>query len=221
MTVLNMIPDKRLCTCYLKGDTPRVCSHVAAQKTKKGQPLFSSKKALIKAAQLKGYDVVETNVYNWYNRHVGDYPVPPGMKVSELGKNALFVLRMAEPLRSEMLKKRGGTPYDVGVLEDPNNPGCFTLIYDFWQGGYGVDETLGAPIREKGEIQLLCPELKQTYDMVCESMAAEEVGDPIQFLTLAQARATYPHLFQDLPAQADDAKTWVSIADTEQRIGVH
>lgn len=209
------------CTCYLRGDTPRVCSHVAAQKTKKGEPLFTDKAAIIRAAELLGCQVVDRNTYNWYQRHVGDYPVPPGMKASELGKNALFVIQIAEPKRSELAKKFGAAPYDVGVIADPNNPGCFTLIYDFWNSGYGVDEVLGAPVRNgKYEIQLLCPLFKQTYDMVCEQLGAQEAGDGLEVLSMAQARAKYPHAFADIPAQADDDKTWVSFASTDNRIKV-
>ncbi len=52
--------------------------------------------------------------------------------------------------------------------------------------------------------------------MVCERLAAAAVGDNIEFLTLAQAHARFPKVFQ----QAEPADTWVSIATTERRIGV-
>ena len=189
-------------------------SHVAVQKTKKGQPLFTDKACLAKAADLKGWEIVQTNVYTWYGHHVGDYPVPEGMKVSELGRNALFVLRMKEPLRTQFKNKNGRDPYDVGVIADPDNEGCFTLIYDFWKGGYGVDETLGAPVREKGEIQLLCPELKQTYDMVCEAESAKEAGHAIRFMTLDKARQQFPHYFSAYPNRPAEDKIWISVAMT-------
>jgi hypothetical protein len=219
----------RECTCHLRGDSPRVCSHVAAQKTKKGQPLFTSKELLEKAANLIGLEVVETNKYNWFNRHMGDYPIPPGMKASDLGHNALFILRVKEPKRSELIKQHNSAPYDIGVLEDPNNPGCFTVIYDFWASGYGVDSVVGAPVRKGDEIQLLCPLLKQTYDMVTESTACLEAGDTISYYTMQQLRDNYEQLKEHYPelaqfqlplAASDDAKTWVSLTDTRQRIGV-
>jgi hypothetical protein len=195
-------------------------SHVASQKTEKGKPLFSSKEILTEAAELKGCEVVETNVYNWFNRHVGDYPIPEGMKKSELGRNALFVIRVKEPKLGELTNKYNGRPYDVGVVEDPNNPGCYTVVYDFFNDGYGIDDVLGGPVRdEKGEITLLCPFLKQAYDMVCEKHGAADAGVSITFMSLAEAREKAPAYFNQYPRQKDEANTWVSFADEEQQLG--
>lgn len=193
-------------------------SHVAAQETKAGQPLFADLACLLKAAELKGFKKVDTNEYTWWGNHVGDYPIPKGMKKEELGKNALFILRLQEEFHAQAKKKHSKNPYDIGILADPNNEGCYTLIYDFIGGGYGIDDRLGAPVRDSatGGIKLLCPELKQTYDMVCDAAAAKEVGDSIQFFTKKDAHVKYPSIFEE----STDEKTWVSITDTSARVGV-
>ena len=191
-------------------------SHVASQDTKAGEPLFADLACLRKAADMKGFKVVDTPHYNWYNRYMGDYQKPEVMKIDELGHNALFILRMKEPARSKYRHSNGCDPYDIGIIADPNNPGCYTLVYDFYHGGYGIDELLGAPVRDGNGIKMLCPELKQTYDMVCDAAAAAEVGDVIEFLNRKQAHEKYPVIF----SASDDEKTWVSIANTESRIGV-
>lgn len=184
-------------------------SHVAAQETKPGEPMFADLEALQLAAQMCGGRIVERNTYHWYNRHVGDYPVPKGVKVSELGKNAKYVFEITP----ENYKRFGitGKPYDLGFIEDPNNPGCYVPIYDFFAGGMGLDKAIGTPLFKDAAqrtIQMLCPKLKQNYDMACDILAAKQAGDQIDVLTAKDAAKKYPNLF---PA-TEDEDTWVSIA---------
>lgn len=191
-------------------------SHLAMQKTEPGQPLFVDKTCLARAANMLGLEVIETNKYHWYGRSVGDYPLPEGMTTDQLGKNAKFVLRVKEPRRSELKERHGEMPYDVGIVEDPNNPGCFLPIFDFFVGGFGLTECIGEPLRDaKGNILALTPKLKQYYDMACDAAAAAEAGDSIELLTLRDASIKYPEQFQP----SKDADTWVSIVDETQRMG--
>jgi len=192
-------------------------SHVAVQQTKPGEPMFADLEALKMACDMLGLEIEVRSNYAWFNRHMGDYPLPAGMKANELGNNAKFVVKLTEATAS----KRADTshiPYEIGMVEDPNNPGCYTPIYDFWAGGYGLEETVGAPLfegKDTRKVQMLCPKLKQFYDMCCDKLAAQQAGDNIQFLTAKDAHEKYPLLF---PNPTNDVDTWVSIADTENRI---
>jgi hypothetical protein len=87
--------------------------------------------ALKSAARAVGLTFMEgQRTYRWYGRSVGDYPTPKGMKVSDLGKcdHALVI---------------AGNPraYEIGVRKQAN--GSFTLVWDFWQGGYGLQALVG------------------------------------------------------------------------------
>lgn len=184
-------------------------SHVAAQETKPGEPMFADLEALKLAAEMIGCEVVKQKTYNWYQTHVGDYPLPKGMKAEELGRNAEYVVR----IKPENYKKLGiaGTPYELGLVADPNNPGCFVPIYDFWAQGHGLEKAIGSPLFEKNDtkrVKMLCPQLKQKYDMACDALAAKQAGDQIEFLSLKAASAKYPHMFP----KTEDEVTFVSIA---------
>ena len=84
------------------------------QETKAGEPMFADMEALKMACAMLGLEIVHTNKYTWFNQHVGDYPVPKGVKVSDLGKNAKFVVK----LNAENAQKYGGgrTPYEICLL---------------------------------------------------------------------------------------------------------
>jgi hypothetical protein len=168
--------------------------------------------ALQMACQMLGLKVTQKKNYTWFNRHVGDYPVPAGVKVEELGRNAEFVIGLGDEK-----KKRHPDAYEIGMVADPNNEGCYVPIYDFWAGGKGLDQTIGSPLfNDAGHksVKMLCPKLKQMYDMCCDKLAAVAVGDQIEFLTAKQAHEKYPAYF---PASTDE-ETWVSISNTDQRV---
>lgn len=192
-------------------------SHVAAQECKPGEPMYKDMEALEMACKMCGLEIEHKKTYTWFDRHVGDYPLPKGMTKSELGKNAVFVIK----LNAEMTKLHGRAnqkPYELGMVEDPNNPGCFVPIYDFFMGGYGLDACIGEPVFADGNrqsVKLLAPRLKKTYDMCCDKLAAQAAGDHIEFLTLKSAHEKYPRLF---PNATTDEETWVSIADPSARM---
>lgn len=190
-------------------------SHVASQETKPGEPMFADLEALKLAAEMIGCEVVKQKTYNWYNRHVGDYPLPKGMKADELGKNAEYVIRIKKDQYAKLGLAAGATPYELGLVPDPNNPGCYVPIYDFWQQGYGLEKAIGSPLFKDTDkvVQMLCPKLKQHYDMACDALAAKQAGDQIEFLPMKTAAEKYPTMF---PPSTDEA-TWVSIA-TGQRL---
>ncbi len=192
------------------------------QSTKPGEPMFKDLEALGFACNMLGLKLEKKKTYSWWGHSVGDYPIPDGVDVNELGKNAEYVISVTGEKAAQLKKKTGRDPYELGLLADPNNPGCFVPIYDFYAGGYGLSDVVGqvlyGPNKIDGrhnEITALCPLLKQHYDMACDALAAKQAGDVIDFVKMSEAHAKYPQLF---PTPSDDEVTWVSVTTTDNRI---
>lgn len=64
--------------------------------------------------------------YRWWGRWVGDYPLPEGVKVEDLGK-CTHAIRVP------------GATFEIGVVE---KNGEHILIWDFYQSG-GLEKVLG------------------------------------------------------------------------------
>lgn len=89
--------------------------------------------ALKEAAKALGLELREgQETYRWYGRSVGDYPLPAGFTKEDLGKceHALSI---------------PGSPYayEIGVVARKDGKPGYTLLWDFWQGGYGLEEKVG------------------------------------------------------------------------------
>lgn len=67
--------------------------------------------------------------YKWYGEHVGDYPLPEGFSVDDLGhcEHAIGV---------------PGANYEVGVVRRRDGRPGYTLIWDFWHEG-NLEQKLG------------------------------------------------------------------------------
>lgn len=191
-------------------------SHIAAVETKPGEPMFADLDALRMAAAMCGGEIVEQSTYHWYGTSLGDYPLPKGVTKDQLGKNAKYVFRIKPEEYARFGIAPGTKVYELGLVEDPNNPGCYVPMYDYWMGGYGLDKAVGEPLRKGRDVTMLAPKLKQNYDMACDALAARAAGDRIEFLTAKDAHLKYP---SDFPATTD-VDTWVSIADPTQRMGI-
>ena len=65
--------------------------------------------------------------YAWFGKHVGDYPIPEGFTVNDMGKcdHAIHI---------------PGCNYEIGVVMRPD--GQVKLIWDFWSSG-GLVKALG------------------------------------------------------------------------------
>lgn len=82
--------------------------------------------------------------YKWYGRSVGDYPLPSGVAVEDLGK-CDHVIRV---------DGAAGQTYEIGVVKKKDEKG-FSLLWDFWNGGYGLQDVVGEN----------CKNLKRSYAM--------------------------------------------------------
>lgn len=66
--------------------------------------------------------------YKWYGRHVGDYPLPEGIKKEDLGKCSHAILLP-------------NCQYEIGVVKLDN--GSYTMLYDFWGPGEKLKSHFG------------------------------------------------------------------------------
>jgi len=99
---------------------------------------IKSLEALKVAAARCGLEFREgKQTYNWYGRSVGDYPLPMGFTASELGKceHAIGIPGCHATGRYE--------PYELGVVRRRDGGEGYTLLWDFWDGGHGLEALVG------------------------------------------------------------------------------
>ena len=90
-------------------------SHVATIKAE-----IKSLNTLKKACKKLNLEFIENQkTYKWFGKHVGDYPIPEGFTINDMG-------------RCEHAIKVPGAKYEIGVVKDPLNPKNYKLIWDFW-----------------------------------------------------------------------------------------
>jgi hypothetical protein len=100
--------------------------------------------ALDSACKQLGLELVRgQKQYRWYGRSVGDYPLPAGFTEQDLGKCDHAIRIPGNP-----------NAYEIGVVKNRNGRG-YQLLWDFWQGGYGMQAKVG----KDGE------KLKQQYEV--------------------------------------------------------
>jgi hypothetical protein len=103
-----------------------VNSHVVKVKT-----VITDLDALARAARSLGLEFRQgQKTYKWYNYSVGDYPLPAGITKDQLGKCSHAI---GIPGNSRA--------YEIGVVAMPD--GTFSLLWDFYQGGYGLEDVIG------------------------------------------------------------------------------
>lgn len=89
--------------------------------------------ALADACKTLGLELVlGQKTYKWFGRFVGDSPMPEGFTREELGK-CLHAIRI--PGHKEA--------YEIGVVNRKDGVPGFTLLWDFWAGGYGMQAAVG------------------------------------------------------------------------------
>lgn len=89
---------------------------------------------LEKACPKLGLEFVRDQTkYKWYGRSVGDTPLPEGFTEEDLGhcKHAIRV------------KGAGPNTYEIGVMKRKDGRPGYQLIWDFWKGGFGLQDKIG------------------------------------------------------------------------------
>lgn len=98
---------------------------------------------LAKACIRLGLELVrDQRTYRWYGRSVGDYPLPTGFTTADLG-TCDHAIRIPG----------NGMAYEIGVVARRDGKPGYELLWDFYQGGYGLMDHVG-----EGAIRL-----QQTY----------------------------------------------------------
>lgn len=107
-------------------------------------------RAACKAAGLEFREGQKT--YRWWGTSVGDYPLPEGMTVADLGKcdHAIGI-------------PGNDTSYEIGVVRRGTS---YILAWDFYAGGKGLEKVAGKN----------CGRLVQAYSMQVASKAALKSG---------------------------------------------
>src|SRR4051812_32472193 len=89
--------------------------------------------ALDAACKKLGLELVRgQTTFRWYGQHVGDYPLPAGFTGADLGtcEHAVRV-----PGRADA--------YEIGVVRRRDGRSGWSLMWDFYAGGYGLMERVG------------------------------------------------------------------------------
>ncbi len=71
--------------------------------------------------------------YNWYGTHVGDYPLPVGFTMEDLGKCEHAIV----------VQDANANTYEVGVVRRRDGKPGYTLLFDFYAGGFGLMPCIG------------------------------------------------------------------------------
>ena len=93
--------------------------------------------ALQFACEVLGLEFVEgQTTFRWYGTHIGDYPLPEGFTKEDMGRCDHAIRLPNRP-----------NAYEVGVVRRRDGKPGFTLMVDFWMGGFGLEERIGTEAR--------------------------------------------------------------------------
>lgn len=95
--------------------------------------------ALKKACEMLGLEFREgQKTYRWFGTHVGDYPLPKGFTKEEMGH-----CEHAIAIKNGNGASNGQLPYEVGVVTRRDGKQGYTLLWDFYCGGFGLQAKIG------------------------------------------------------------------------------
>jgi hypothetical protein len=97
--------------------------------------------------------------YKWYGRSVGDYPLPAGFGAHELGQCEHAIRIPGQP-----------SAYEIGVVARRDGKPGYALLWDFWHGGFGLEEKAGQD----------CKKLRQSYAVQVAAKQARKQGYRVQ-----------------------------------------
>lgn len=111
--------------------------------------------ALAAAAQDCGCELIRgQESYKWFGKSVGDYPLPEGFAAQDLGKCA-HAIRIPGAANA----------YEVGVVARRDGKPGYTLLWDFWRGGFGLQDKIGdgaKKLRAAYAVQVAVKKLRAT-----------------------------------------------------------
>lgn len=81
-------------------------------------------------------------LYNWYGEHVGDYPLPAGFAIEDLGR-CEHAIKLGLQDRAEAYARHGVMPYEIGVVRRRDGKPGWALLWDFFAGGFGLEDKIG------------------------------------------------------------------------------
>ena len=125
--------------------------------------------ALREACNELGCDLIQQPHYKWFGEIIGDGgPLPAGFTAADMGQC------------SYAIKVRGANAetYEVGVVQRRDGKPGFVLMWDSWQGGYGLQAVVG----EK------CGKLVQSYATQVAIKQARRQGFAVQQKRLANGK---------------------------------
>ena len=76
----------------------------------------------------------DQKTYAWFGRSVGDYPLPDGFSERDLG-HCEHAISLGDG--------RHPHAYEIGVVPRRDGKPGWTLLWDFFMGGYGLEEVIG------------------------------------------------------------------------------
>jgi len=117
--------------------------------------------ALGEAAKRLGLELVRgQKEYRWYGQSVGDFPIPEGFTAEDLGKceNAIRI----QGTKGGPSDPAGTDPYEIGIVKRRDGKPGWSLIWDFFAGGYGLLSKVGKD----------CVNLKREYAAVVAAKQA-------------------------------------------------
>lgn len=112
------------------------------------------------ACKRLGLELVEgQKTYRWWGRSEGDYPLPEGFTAQDLG-------HCEHAIRVPLSHPSGRNAYEVGVVKRRDGKPGYQLMWDFFAGGYGLQEFVGED----------CKKLRQAYATEAAKAQARKMG---------------------------------------------
>jgi hypothetical protein len=131
--------------------------------------VIQSLAALTRGAKVLGLEVdLEARQYRWYGTHVGDYALPAGFSKEDMGHCDVGVIRIP----------KNGYAYEIGICTRRDGLPGFTLLWDFWAGGHGLEAKVGknAELLTQAYSQEVVLEQAALEGLTCESSTVTADG---------------------------------------------
>lgn len=116
--------------------------------------------ALDDACKRLGLELVKgQETYRWFGEYVGGHPLPDGFTAENLGVCDHAIRLPDNP-----------DAYEIGVVRNRSGKAGYSLLWDFWEGGFGLEDIVGED----------CSKLKQAYAACAATRQAIVSGFRVQ-----------------------------------------